>query len=43
VGSTVSWALGCRRLGEDDDTAGPGMERVDGVMGSGTASGAQHC
>jgi hypothetical protein len=36
----VSWALG--HHGEDDGTTGSGMARVDGVVGSRTASGAQH-
>jgi hypothetical protein len=40
VGSTASWALGCRRLRKDDDTVGLGMARVDGVAGSRTAPGA---
>jgi hypothetical protein len=43
VGSTASRALGHRGLGEDDGTAGPGMARVDGVVGLGMAHGAPCC
>jgi hypothetical protein len=41
VGSTTSQALGHCGLGADDGAAGPGMVRVDGVVGSGTMLGAQ--
>jgi hypothetical protein len=34
---------GQRRLGEDDNAAGPGMVRVIRVAGLGTTRGAQRC
>jgi hypothetical protein len=40
VGSMASWALGCHRLREEDDTVGLGMAWVDGVVGSRMAPGA---
>jgi hypothetical protein len=41
MGSTVSWALGRRGLGEDDGVASLRTVGVDGIAGSRTASGAQ--
>jgi hypothetical protein len=41
TGLMVSWALGHRRIREDDSTAGPGMARVDGITSSGMAPSAQ--
>jgi hypothetical protein len=37
----VSWALGHHGLGEDDDIVCPGTARVDDIVGSRTAPGAQ--
>jgi hypothetical protein len=40
--SMASWALGRHGLWEDDDVVGLGTTSVDNIVGSRTASGAQH-
>jgi hypothetical protein len=41
VSSGTVWVRWCHGLREDDGAMGPGIVRVDGVTGSGMASGAQ--